>query len=147
MKQYLKIVIPVVAVLLFAVIGCLQPIIHSKQIKENYAIVESNFNSIKNLPGAELVKTENWKKSNLVSIHGDFRSNDSYEGIKAYYMNELKNEGWEFVSESIPKEWGKDKGYKELDFKKDEMVLELFYNPKDNQEYSFDYYIAIRWEF
>ncbi len=74
------------------------------------------------------------KKSNLVFIGGHFKLDTSYEEIKNYYMAELQNEGWNFVNEDSPKEMGIDKGYKTLDFQKDEMELELFYIPPDLQK-------------
>lgn len=123
----------------------------NETVNKYYTVIERGLGSIKNLPGAErqaATSTDSMKRSNVVLIGADFNSDASYEEIKNYYMAELKNEGWEFVSEESVKEWGKDYGLKALDFKKDGMELELFYIPPDHyEEYGCNYSISIDLEF
>ncbi len=123
----------------------------SKQINVNYDIIKTNIENIKNLPGAEPLEADSMdsmKKKNLVHIGRDFESDASYEEIKSYYSNELISEGWDFVSEESEKDWGKDYGVKDLNFKKDEMKLALTYVPPDQKEnYGYNFSISITLEF
>lgn len=117
----------------------------------HYAVIKGNLDSIKNIPGAERQAaddSDSMVKSNLVFIEENFNSNASYEEIKDYYKLELKNEGWEFVSEESDKDWGKENGIKILNFKKDEMQLELNYIPPNQEEnYGCNFSISIDLEF
>lgn len=135
-----------VAICFFAILF-IAPNFNSEQMKESYTIIENNFVNIKNFPESELIKKNSIKKSNTVLISGNFKTEAQYEDIKNYYMDELKTEGWEYVSEHTPKDWGKDKGLKALDFKKDEMELEVFYiTPKNQKEYGCNFSISINWD-
>jgi hypothetical protein len=146
MKKHLKNILLWLPFAFFAILF-VAPNINGEQIKGSYIIIEKNFENIMNIPTAELIETSNIKKSNVVLIEGDFKSDATYEDIKSYYLDELKAEGWEYVSESTPTDWGKDKGLKALDFKKDEMEMEIFYIPANYQkEYGCNFSISISWD-
>lgn len=155
--QNLKYVIIGIPLVFFLLVFLLHTYLEAHTTEEilmtnkHYAMVKNNLESIKNLPGAERQPVDDMDsmvKTNLVYVEAEFNSNASYDVIKRYYLDELISEGWDFVSEESEKDWGKDYGVKDLNFKKDEMKLALTYIPLDQQEnYGYNFSVSIDLEF
>lgn len=75
--------------------------------------LETEFRQIAPIPGANQLEVESSHKISVGGVSGDYKTNKSYETIRAHYDKELKNHGWTFMKERPVTIWWHDYGGKE----------------------------------
>ena len=67
-------------------------------------------------------------KSSHALVGRDYSFNGTYEDIRNHYDTELRSKGWQFVEERKLKNWSDDFGERDLNYCKEGMWVEIFYN-------------------
>jgi hypothetical protein len=72
-----------------------------------------------------------------------YRSIAPYDDVKRFYLEKLEGHAWVFETEKELSAWGRDRGGRELKWRKGEYDLSIEYAGKANQDW--DYAISISW--
>lgn len=67
-------------------------------------------------------------KSSHALVGRDYSFNGTYEDIRTHYDTKLRSNGWQFVEERRLKNWSQDFGERDLNYCKEGMWVEIFYN-------------------
>jgi hypothetical protein len=67
----------------------------------------------------------------------------SYDEVKRFYRDELARNGWQFIREREPKDRGRIRGEREVDFQKNGYEIEIYYAGKRKMELGWDYQIEL----
>jgi len=67
-------------------------------------------------------------KSSHALVGRDYSFNGTYEDIRNHYDRELRSKGWQFVEERKLKNWSEDFDERDLNYCKEGMWVEIFYN-------------------
>ena len=78
-------------------------------------------------PGMAETQETRVSKGTVASIHRYYRSQEMYDEVKKFYMNELTGSAWVFVGERSVEDWGRDLGGRELKFERDGFYVVVFY--------------------
>ncbi|SRR6266542_438605 len=72
-----------------------------------------------------------------------FRSSAPYEDVKGFYIEKLGAQAWTFKNEKRLSKWGRDRGGRELNWRKGAYELSIEYAGNDNRDW--DYGVSISW--
>jgi len=78
-------------------------------------------------------------------ISKHFRCNESYDNMRAFFVERLTQNGWKLVNERHLKNWGKDVGGNELEFQKADFKINIEF-AGEKSDYGWDYGITIGWD-
>ena len=78
-------------------------------------------------------------------ISKHFRSDESYDNMRSFFVERLTQEGWKLNSERQLKDWGKDVGGTELEFQKADFKINIEFRGEKADD-DWDYGITIGWD-
>lgn len=78
-------------------------------------------------------------------ISKHFRCNESYDNVRSFFVERLTQEGWKLNRERQLKDWGKDLGGTELEFRKADFKINIEF-AGEKSDYGWDYGITIGWD-
>lgn len=77
-------------------------------------------------------------------VSKSFRCKTSYDEVKRFYLDRLSQDGWQFASERQLKDWERDLGGRELEFRRGNYVVTIQY-AGEKADYGWEYGIGIGW--
>ena len=95
-------------------------------------------------PGMVEVEQSNASGFDKVYISKSFKSSASYEDVKQFYVEYLTNENWKLFRERELKEWGRNLGGRQVEFRKGKYDLTIEYAP-DKANHGWNYGISVSW--
>lgn len=107
--------------------------------------IEGEFQRITPLPLAVAVEHISMHKTHQGTVNSAYKTDRSYEDIKAYYDKELANRGWRFVREALLTYDGKDNGGKQLFYCKGNYRADLQSAGRQETEFGWTYSFALSW--
>lgn len=97
-------------------------------------------------PGFQELRGGNtYSKSMLASIHKHYKSEASYDDVRAFYSSKLIPTGWKLKEERNLKAWSRDYGGRELTFEKGEYSVVIEYSGDKAIDPDWNYAISIGW--
>lgn len=73
-----------------------------------------------------------------------FRCKATYDDVKRFYVEHLSQDGWQLVGERQRKDWERDLGGRELEFRRGDYKVTIEY-AGEKSDYEWDYGIGIGW--
>ncbi|WP_346354320.1 hypothetical protein [Azotosporobacter soli] len=124
-----------------------KPTLYHVDIAQEEMKIKADLNEIQIMPGSHLKKMDVMTKSDRTNVEKKFVAFFSYQEINDYYENEMKRLGWDKVEEKDIKIWGKDKGSKEIRYRKNDREIYLYYRAADQSGDDFwTYAIGASWK-
>ncbi|WP_346355641.1 hypothetical protein [Azotosporobacter soli] len=124
-----------------------KPTLYHVDIAQEEMKIKADLNEIQIMPGSQLKRVDVITKSAQTHVDKKFIAFFSYHEINDYYENEMKRLGWDKVEEKDIKIWGKDKGSKEIRYRKNEREVYLYYRGADQSRDDFwTYAIGASWK-
>jgi hypothetical protein len=77
-------------------------------------------------------------------VSKSFRCKTSYDEVKRFYVDHVTQDGWQFVHERQIKNWQRDLGGRELEFRRGDYRVTIEY-AGEKADYGWDYGIGIGW--
>lgn len=107
--------------------------------------LENELSKIAPLPSAEVRAHDSGAKAHVVSITTEYRTDLSYQHIRAYYDAELAKHGWRFaVEEGVTHNW-QDYGGKQALYCKGGYTADLFYTGRQAEQFGWTYAFSLSW--
>jgi len=106
---------------------------------------ESLLDAIPLYPGSELVFRSGASKDKIASVGRTYKSKDGYEKLKWYYIQTLKERGWQVIGERDVSEWDRSLGGRVLSFRQDQCELNIQY-AGEKTDFGWDYSLDIHWQ-
>jgi hypothetical protein len=95
-------------------------------------------------PSSVQTSESNDSKAELAGATRCYKSDASYEELKRFYNQQLRDLGWAYESERGLKDWGRDLGGRELTFRNNDYRVHIQFAGKD-ANYGWDYAISVSW--
>ena len=109
------------------------------------ADVERQFSEIKPLPDAVEVQHNNIRRDIRGGVSGYYKTDLSYQDIRAYYDGELSKRGWKFQKETGIKVWGEDLGGLQTLYCKGNVAATLDYRGREESRVGYRYAFGLYW--
>jgi len=94
-------------------------------------------------PGMTQIDSSSNSTGRAASVAAKFRSDATYEEVRQFYINQLREQSWIFQREKILSNWGRNQGGMELTWNKGEYQMSIEYSGKPG--YEWNYAIGIYW--
>jgi hypothetical protein len=107
--------------------------------------VEREFQRISPLPLAVPIQHGATHKTHQGVVNTAYKTERSYEAIKAYYDNELTSLGWRLLREVNVRYGGNDYGGKELFYCKGNYTAHVQYAGRQEKQFGWIYSLALTW--
>ncbi len=136
-----KIIWPYVIAIVVAVSGCASHdpmigkarLVEMNEILKSVSIHQSKFE----------VEGDTHATSSNVSITRKYKSDASFEEIKAFYYQQLTNQGWHFVEDQELKDRGRFRDERVLHFTRGEYLLNVQFSARRGADVGWDYALRI----
>jgi hypothetical protein len=117
----------------------------NEEITDKAKINEINLlmDSVPLYPSKTLIDQNTDSYSNGASVTKTFKSDVGYTEIKQFYLDELADEGWQFVAEKDVKHRGRIRNQRALEFQKDNFALTIQFAGDRSQELGWDYAVKV----
>lgn len=100
------------------------------------------FSTIDIPPETKLIKQGPSYKPHSPAYEGFYNTRMNYQQIREFYISILTPNGWVTTEEVLVKDWGRDKGFRQIVFSKEKHVIVIEWTAA-REQYGFDYSLTI----
>ncbi len=104
-----------------------------------------DFSKVSVFPKFAKVSESQISKEGRNTVTTYFKSADTYEEVKSFYVSTLTHEGWTVIDEQDIEEWFKEVGGKELGFSKAGASVIIQYRGEYARNNDWDYAVSFTW--
>ena len=108
------------------------------------AEIENLWSTLPLYSGMTEVNNSRSSSGRKAHLSRSFKSDSPYEEMRRLYVGKLIEQGWQFVKERQLSDWGRDKGGRELEFRRGEYQLSIEY-AGGSPDQDWNYAIGIYW--